>query len=106
MIYDYETYTEFICERKRFTTIGALTPKNKENFTRLLQKNIVTFNFKKIDGTIRKAVGTLNPDYILKVSGTGKPKPDNIQVYWDLERGDWRSFRTARFIKVLKYRMV
>lgn len=104
MIYDYETYTEFICERNRFTTIGALTSKKKDKFTRLLQKNIVTFFFKKRDGTIRKATGTLNPDYILKVTKGGNHKPEYIQVYWDLEKKDWRSFRDTQFIKVLKYK--
>ena len=67
-----------------------------------LRENILVFKFQKRDGTIRRAVGTLYPDLLPPIKGTGGPKPVYQMVYFDLEKLAWRSFRSFKFIKILK----
>ncbi len=56
-----------------------------------LQKDKVHFEFTKKDGTLRKALGTLNEELI---PNEKKPKAvsksSNLRFY-DLEKEDWRS---------------
>ncbi len=68
-----------------------------------LRNGIVTFKFLKVDGTIREAVGSLNLDYIgieNKPKGGGKPKPENIQVFFDMEKMQWRSYKKEYLIEI------
>lgn len=59
------------------------------------------FEFLKTDGkTIRKALGTLNPIFIPPVQGLRTPPP-TTQVFFDVEKGEWRSFRKSNFIRIL-----
>ena len=72
---------------------------------RELRDNIITFKFKKRDGTIRTAHGTLHPDYLPKLRG-GAPRPEHQMVYYDLDKEGWRSFRSYSFIKILNIKPV
>jgi len=67
-----------------------------------LKEQEVLVTFKKKDGTIRKmkctknikTIQNVNPEFTLKVSD--KPKRtinEDIEVVYDLEKMDWRSFR-------------
>jgi len=47
----------------------------------------VTFSYKKVDGSIRKAVGTLDVKYERK---TDKPSNKGMFSYWDIEAAAWR----------------
>lgn len=59
------------------------------------------FEFLKTDGkTIRKAIGTLNPLFTLPVRGLRTPPP-STQVFFDVEKGEWRSFRKSNLLRIL-----
>ena len=76
--------------------------KDRKTMRKKLRENILVFKFQKRDGTIRRAVGTLYPDLLPPIKGTGGPKPVYQMVYFDLEKLAWRSFRSFKFIKILK----
>lgn len=78
----------------------------------LLQKGAVTVTFTKADGTDREMRCTLNPEQLPLVSVTGpvdgivkeskqrkQPDEHSLRVF-DLEKGEWRSFRFDRLKKV------
>lgn len=58
-----------------------------------LRKGVVHFRYIKLDGTIREAVGTLKSDMLPPMSGCGRPTPDCNQLYFDVEKQSYRSFR-------------
>lgn len=58
----------------------------------------VVFEFKKIDGTIRKAHGTLREEYLSEIKGSGRPLNFDLQLYYDLEKKSFRSFKKANLI--------
>jgi hypothetical protein len=60
--------------------------------------------FRKKDGTIRSMIGTVEPEYLaarnsLPTSG-GRFVPDNQICLFDVEKGEWRSFRADNMIQV------
>lgn len=65
-----------------------------------LSKRIVEFYFKKVDGTLRQAFGTLMSDRVPDTKGTGRKSNDSLQVYFDTEKEEWRSFKKCNLIKV------
>jgi len=68
------------------------------NLINVLDENVTRFQFKKMDGTIRTALGTRNELLIPKqamVSYLDDISKKSV-VFWDLEEEDFRSFsRTA-----------
>lgn len=54
-----------------------------------MKKGIVSFSFKKVDGSIREAVGTLKASVIPQVKGDGKPNI-NVFTYFDVEKQSYR----------------
>lgn len=68
-------------------------------------KSLVIY-FKKIDGSIRRAVATLNrevllskfPHYSTEEYAPKKQTGAGVQKYFDLEKNAWRSFRIENFI--------
>lgn len=93
-------FKTFINEAKRLS--GSLVMKDRKTMRKKLRENILVFKFQKRDGTIRRTVGTLYPDLLPPIKGTGGPKPVYQMVYFDLEKLAWRSFRSFKFIKILK----
>ena len=93
-------FKTFVNESKRLS--GSLVMKDRKTMRKKLRENILVFKFQKRDGTIRRAVGTLYPDLLPPIKGTGGPKPVYQMVYFDLEKLAWRSFRSFKFIKILK----
>ena len=65
----------------------------------LLGKKVVEFYFKKTDGTLRQAFGTLMSDRVPETKGERKTA-DNCQVYFDTEKEAWRSFKKCNLIKI------
>ena len=65
-----------------------------------LSKRIVEFYFKKVDGTLRQAFGTLMSDRVPQTKGTGRKPNDSLQTYFDTEKGEWRCFKKCNLIKV------
>ena len=59
---------------------------------RMLQEGVVHFWFRKNDGSVRKAFGTLNMDIIKSnTSFTRRRERIGVLTYWDLAKEDWRS---------------
>lgn len=92
-------FSEYINETKMS---GSLVLKERELMKKILRKNIVTFKFQKRDGSIRTAHGTLHPDFLPPLKGTGGPRPSYQLVYYDLDKFGWRSFRSFKFIKIIE----
>ncbi|VDR33868.1 Protein of uncharacterised function (DUF2693) [Alistipes sp. cv1] len=69
---------------------------------RLIQRmrsSVVQFSYEKIDGTLRKAKGTLRGVSSL-VKGTGKPDDGRTVKYYDVEADGWRSFKIENLITI------
>jgi len=61
------------------------------------------FLYLKKDGTIREAFGTLLEKVVVRnTNGLGYPrKYDGLLAYFDIEEGQWRSFRYENLITIL-----
>ena len=107
MILDFDSYiiNESSLKKLKRQVHGALDMKSREKMRRELRDNIVTFKFKKRNGEIRTAHGTLHPSYLPKLRG-GAPRPEHQMVYYDLDKNSWRSFRSFKFIKILNIKPV
>lgn len=62
-----------------------------------LKKGVVEFAYRKLDGTIRRAVGTLATALVPPTNGGGRQHPD-YQTYYDVEKGGWRRFSYLNII--------
>ena len=74
-----------------------------ERFRSQLATGIYRFSYLKLDGDIREAIGTLNPEFIpsdkLPVTRNPSPVPPaNTFAYFDITKNAWRSFRLDNFI--------
>ena len=65
-----------------------------------LKVKVVEFYFKKTDGSLRQAFGTLKENLIGEIKGTGRKPNDNLQVYWDTEKEEYRCFKKCNLIKI------
>ena len=65
-----------------------------------MKQKIVKFYFKKVDGSIREAYGTLKENLIPATSGDNRKKNDTVQVYFDTERQEYRCFKRANLINI------
>ena len=63
---------------------------------RLLRQGVVEFTYKKLDGSLRKAKGTLKPSLLPETDENDdrrKNTNDDCLIYFDLVRNDYRQFR-------------
>ena len=100
-------YENFIVEKKKthHPFHGSLNREERNEFIEKLQKNIIIFRYKKRDGSIRKAKGTLHPKYLPPAKSDKEfVRPEYQIVYYDLERKSWRSFRSFEFVEILSTR--
>ena len=65
----------------------------------VMRTKIVEFYFKKTDGTLRQAFGTLLENRVPETKGT-KKTADNCQVYFDTEKEEWRCFKKCNLVKM------
>lgn len=65
-----------------------------------MSTKIVKFYFRKVDGSIREAYGTLQPSLLPATNGDNRKKNDTVQVYYDTERDSYRCFKKANLIKI------
>lgn len=65
---------------------------------RKMRRGVVTFTYKKVDGTVRTACGTLKADMLPQTLGTGKKPSHEVLVYFDIDRKSWRSFRRENLL--------
>lgn len=71
---------------------------------RMMRGEVVRFCYRKINGEIRTAVGTLQENAVLaNVVGTGVPKRFyGMFAYLDLEKMAWRGFKVENFIGIVE----
>ncbi len=107
MILDFDSYiiNESSLKKLKKNLHGVLNMSARKRMRKELRDNIITFKFKKRNGEIRTAHGTLHPDYLPKLKG-GAPRPEHQMVYYDLDKEGWRSFRSYSFIKILNIKPV
>lgn len=66
-----------------------------------MKNKIVKFYFKKVDGSVREAYGTLNEKLMPAITGTDKrAKNDTVQTYYDTERQEFRCFKKANLMSI------
>lgn len=64
-----------------------------------MMKGIVRFYFRKVDGSIREAYGTLRTDLMPEIKGEdNRRKNDTVQTYFDTERQEFRCFKLANIV--------
>lgn len=100
-------YENFIVEKKKthHPFHGSLNREERNEFIEKLQKNIIVFRYKKRDGSIRKAEGTLHPKYLPPAKSDKEfIRPEYQIVYYDLDKKSWRSFRSFEFVEILSTR--
>ena len=70
---------------------------------RMMRGEVVRFAYIKKDKSVRLAVGTLQENAVqANIAGTGIPKRFyGMFAYIDLEKMDWRGFRTENFIGIV-----
>lgn len=66
-----------------------------------MQNGVVMFYYLKIDGTLRKAFGTLKEELIPLTKGSERQRNDTVQVYYDYEKSAFRSFKKANLMNVI-----
>lgn len=85
-----------------YTMSEALTTawRNAKAKARMTQ-GAIHFAYLKVDGTLREAYGTLCAELVpTRTDGTGRKQNNAVQVYFDLTRGAWRSFRKANLVNI------
>ena len=69
------------------------------NLVKRMVGNIVHFYYQKVDGSVREAYGTLLSNRIPE-SGDGRKKNPFVQVYFDTEKNEWRSFKRFNLVSI------
>lgn len=91
---------EFV-KRYGFTMSEALkTAWANVKFRKLATMKIVEFYFKKVDGTIRQAFGTLNENLLPETKGDNKRRSEDVQTYFDTEKQEWRCFKKCNLLRI------
>ena len=72
-----------------------------EQLKNLLLEGKVNLSFEKADGSMREMNATINTDFIPEHAWSDGAQrndrsSDEVQVVWDLDKEDWRSFRWDR----------
>lgn len=97
--------------KKREDLIRIGLEESKADEVMLLESKMletaVRFQFKKKDGSLREAVGTLVRDKMVQEDGSvwepvGEAKPDvpTLVKFWDCEKCAWRSFNVLNLVSV------
>ena len=75
-----------------------------EAMKKRMRSECVRFAYMKLDGSVRIAVGTLQPNAVAaNVKGNGVPKRFyGMFVYLDLEQLAWRGFKEEKFIGTIE----
>ncbi|MDE5963107.1 MAG: SH3 beta-barrel fold-containing protein [Alistipes sp.] len=76
-----------------------------DGFIDQLHSRVVRFSYRKADGSVREAIGTLKPSILDKLvtetkSGRCKSSRSNQVTYYDLDCEDWRCFNPENFISM------
>lgn len=73
-----------------------------------LNKGVVTFSYKKNDGTIRVAKGTTKHTTLVAEAAQSKGGMNKVESagytsYYDLDKKAWRSFAEGRLIEIISF---
>lgn len=77
-----------------------------ERLHNLMKNNIVSFTFRKKDGTIRHATGTRNLSLVRAAYGIVVPTPTHAEQpnsYYDLDKEGWRSYVPENVLSIEGY---
>lgn len=100
----YELSTVFtlawqFVKRNGFTLSEALkTAWANVKLKRAMKAGIVKFYYQKVSGEIREAYGTLKESLMPETSSLNRRRNDTVQVYYDTERQEYRSFKKANIL--------
>ena len=76
--------------------------KDLQEFSEMLHKGIVDFEFIKKDGSVRKAKGTLVAEHLpapkADSDAPARKTNENVLVYFDMEKQSFRSFVKSSFL--------
>jgi hypothetical protein len=64
-----------------------------------MRTEVVRFTFRKVDGTVREALGTLMSDFMPETSGTSRKDDYTLQTYFDVEKGQYRCYSIVNLIR-------
>ena len=83
--------------------MSTVKPITNEALRDLMKLGPVTFQYKKKDGSIRQAVGTLKSELITKkpAGGVCHPKEVGYSVYWDLEKDGYRVYDQYNLVGIV-----
>lgn len=59
---------------------------------------VVEFTFKKVDGSIRNAVGTLQKQFVNYEVKNGNKSSLGVMAYFDVEQGAFRCFKVENLV--------
>ena len=66
-----------------------------------MKQKTVQFFYQKVNGEMRQAFGTLRDEVINTiVKETGRKPNDNMFIYFDTEKQEFRSFKKFNLIKI------
>jgi len=91
-----EVCNDFIIIYAKKAEIDAL-----QHFENELKNGIVTFNYRKTDGTIREACGTLKPELLPELKIKDRQFNTDLFVYFDVEKQQFRTFKRDNFIGII-----
>lgn len=66
----------------------------------VMKQRIVRFYYRKVDGSMREAFGTLKDNLLPPTQGTGRKPNDTLFTYFDTEREEYRSFKRANLLNI------
>lgn len=69
------------------------------NLVRMMRNSVVEFEFYKSDGSRRVAHGTLRRDMCPMLKGANRERNRAVQVYFDVDKGEWRCFNKTKLLK-------
>lgn len=94
--------TQKIAERTDDVMMGAIKAQMIENLKTKMANGVAHFIFKKKNGELREAWGTIQSNIAdAKTNGRGCSRENYFTTaYFDIEKGAWRSFRWETLIKV------
>ena len=93
---------QVIAHRTGNITIAAAKAMQIEFLKSKMANGVAHFAFKKKDGSIREAWGTIQENIATaKTNGNGISRECyNTTAYFDIEKGEWRSFRWENLVWV------
>lgn len=66
-----------------------------------MKSRIVRFYFRKVDGSIREAFGTLCDTLTPEIQGNdNRRKNESCQTYYDTEKEAWRCYKKANLMSI------